>query len=78
MSKGPVSLCQCCATPTPLAHLDKGIDCENDKLRLRLCIVDQVEVDELLLLKIISLHVLEYIWEQAADVLQAIRVVMSR
>lgn len=60
------------------AHLDKGIDGKNDELRLRLCIVDQVEVDELLLLEIISLHVLEYVWEQTADVLQAMRVVMSR
>lgn len=37
------------------AHLDEGVHGENDELRLRSSIVDEVEVDEFLLLEVVGL-----------------------
>jgi hypothetical protein len=51
------------------AYLDERVHGEDDELRLRLCIVHEVEVDEFLLLQVFSLHVLENIGEETGDIL---------
>ena len=50
-------------------HLDKRVHGKDDELRLCLCIVHKVEVDEFLLFQVVGLHVLEDIWEKPGDVL---------
>ena len=50
-------------------YLDKGVHCENHELRLCLGVVHEVEVDELLLLQILRLHVFEHVGKERRDVL---------
>ncbi len=49
--------------------LDERVDGEDDELRLRLGVVHEVEVDELLLFEVFGLHVFEHVWKETADVL---------
>jgi hypothetical protein len=51
--------------------LHERVHGEDDELRLRLGVVHEVEVHELLLLEVVRLHVLEHVREQPADVLRA-------
>jgi hypothetical protein len=50
-------------------YLDERVDGEDDELRLCLCIVHEVEVDEFLLFQVLRLHVLEDIRKETGDVL---------
>ena len=50
-------------------YLDERVHGEDDKLRLCLCIVHEVEVNEFLLFQVLGLHVLEDIGEKTGDVL---------
>ena len=53
-----------------VADLDKGVDGENNEVRLVLGVVHQVKVDELLLLQVVRLHVLEDVREEGRDILR--------
>jgi hypothetical protein len=48
--------------------LDERVDGEDDEVGLRLGVVDEIEVDELLLLDVFGLHVFENVGEKAADI----------
>jgi len=50
-------------------HLDERVHGEDDELRLCLCIVHEVEVDEFLLFQVLGLHILEDIGEKTGDIL---------
>ena len=52
-----------------LRILDKRVDREDRQLWLRLGVVDQVQVDQLLQLRVVRLHTVDHIREQRTDVL---------
>ena len=49
--------------------LDKGVDGQDAKLWVGLGVVHEVEIDQLLLLQVVCLHVLDHVGEQRADIL---------
>jgi hypothetical protein len=59
-------------TSSDMAHLDKRVDGENNKLGLRLGIVHQVQIDKLLLLQVVCL-LLESVWPSLPVVVIAVR-----
>jgi hypothetical protein len=50
-------------------HFDERVHGKDDELRLCLCIVHEIEVDEFLLFQVLGLHVLEDIGEKTGDIL---------
>lgn len=48
--------------------LAEGVDGQNDQLGLRLCMVDEVQVDKLLQFYICRLHALDNVGKERADV----------
>ena len=51
------------------SNLGEGVDSQNGQVRLRLGVVHQVQVDQLLELQVVCLHAVDHIREEGADVL---------
>lgn len=47
---------------------DERVDGEDDEVGLRFGVVNEIEIDELLLLDVLGLHVFEDVGEKAADI----------
>ena len=56
-------------TPPLLVHLDKRVYCHDSQVRLRLGIIDEIEINQLLELHVVSLHAVDNIREERAHIL---------
>lgn len=52
-----------------VTHLDEGVDSHDGHVWLRLCIVHEVQVNQLLQLEVVGLHAVDDIWEEGRHVL---------
>ena len=56
-------------SPSLPTHLDKGVHSHDGQVRLRLCVVDEVQVHQLLQLQVLCLHAIHNVREEHGHIL---------